>query len=87
MKRGEQDFTHKYIHREVYEKLKVAGKKWWVDRGALGFTNWRGGFPPFSLTFDRAQKKTIPILPKKKEPVSSGSGHVLLIMEGKKPET
>ena len=40
MKRGEQDFTHKYIHREVYEKLKVAEKKWWVDRGALGFTKW-----------------------------------------------
>ena len=51
MKRGEQDFTHKYIHREVYEKLKVAEKKWWVDRGALGFTKLRG-FPPFSLTFD-----------------------------------
>ena len=56
MKRGEQDFTHKYIHREVYEKLKVAEKKWWVDRGALGFTKWRGGFPPFSLTFDRPKK-------------------------------
>ena len=69
MKRGEQDFTHKYIHREVYEKLKVAEKKWWVDRGALGFTKWRGrggGFRPiFHSLFDRP-KKTIPILPKKK---------------------
>ena len=80
MKRGEQDFTHKYIHREVYEKLKVAEKKWWVDRGALGFTKWRGGGFPIFTHFR-------PQMPKKKEPVSSGSGHVLLIMEGKKPET
>ena len=86
MKRGEQDFTHKYIHREVYEKLKVAEKKWWVDRGALGFIKWRGGFPPFSLTFDRPKKNDSDFL-KKKEPVNCGSGHVLLITEGKKPET
>ena len=86
MKRGEQDFTHKYIHREVYEKLKVAEKKWWVDRGALGFTKGRGGFPPFSLTF-RPPKKNDSDFAKKKEPVNSGSGHVLLIMEGKKPKT
>ena len=82
MKRGEQDFTHKYIHREVYEKLKVAGKKWWVDRGALGFTKWRGGGFPHFHSLSTAHQ-----MPKKKEPVSSGSGHVLLIMEGKKPET
>ena len=52
MKRGEQGFTHKYIHREVYEKLKVAEKKWWVDRGALGFTKWRGGFSPIFTHFE-----------------------------------
>ena len=86
MKRGEQDFTHKYIHREVYEKLKVAEKKWWVDKGALGFTKWRGGFPHFH-SLSTAPKKTIPILLKKKEPVNNGSGHVFLFREGKKPET
>ena len=56
MKRGTQDFTHEYIHREVYEKLKVAEKKWWVDRGALGFIKcsikWQEGGSPFSLTLN-----------------------------------
>ena len=56
MKRGEQDFTHKYIHREVYEKLKVAEKKWWVDRGALGFIKcsikWQEGGSPIFTHFE-----------------------------------
>ena len=84
MKRGEQDFTHKYIHREVYKKIEGRRKALWVDRGALGFTKWRGVSAPF-LTFDRPKKRDSDFA-KKREPVNSGSGHVLLIMEGKKPK-